>query len=159
MPEFQPIHTDTTGDTQTCQSVVMEQLEVSDFVKHYLAAAEWTDCNADHDDPDAEGIWPGFEQANGWHTDAVRDAIEDCENFIFLITNIEWDDCNLFEAYESAGGQNSLMGHDFWLTRNGHGAGFWDRGLGKVGDAMSEAAKTFGSKDCYLDQFGLINFQ
>jgi hypothetical protein len=26
------------------------------------------------------------------------------------------------------------VGHDFWLTRNRHGAGFWDRGYGKLGD-------------------------
>lgn len=24
-------------------------------------------------------------------------------------------------------------GRDFWFTRNGHGVGFWDRGLGQVG--------------------------
>ncbi len=37
-------------------------------------------------------------------------------------------------------------GHDFLLTRNGHGAGFWDRGLGEVGDRLSEAAKVYGSQ-------------
>ena len=36
-------------------------------------------------------------------------------------------------------------GHDFWLTRNGHGAGFWDRGLGELGDRLSEAARIYGS--------------
>lgn len=35
-------------------------------------------------------------------------------------------------------------GHDFWLTRNGHGAGFWDRGLGNDGVLLSEAARNFG---------------
>lgn len=36
------------------------------------------------------------------------------------------------------------VGHDFYLTRNGHGAGFWDRGLGEVGDRLSDAAKVYG---------------
>lgn len=40
-------------------------------------------------------------------------------------------------------------GHDFWLTRNGHGAGFWDRGLGPVGNRLSDDAKSFGSCDMY----------
>jgi len=40
-------------------------------------------------------------------------------------------------------------GHDFWLTRNGHGAGFWDRGLGKVGDELTAACKPYGSFDLY----------
>jgi hypothetical protein len=38
-------------------------------------------------------------------------------------------------------------GYDFWLTRLGHGAGFWDRGLGSVGDKLTEACKKFG--ECY----------
>lgn len=28
-------------------------------------------------------------------------------------------------------------GRDFWFTRNGHGVGFWDRGLGEIGEALS----------------------
>lgn len=36
-------------------------------------------------------------------------------------------------------------GHDFALTRNGHGAGFWDRGLGEIGDELSDLAKAEGS--------------
>ena len=43
-----------------------------------------------------------------------------------------------------------LAGHDFWLTRNGHGAGFWDRGLGQLGDDLTDAAKSFGSCDAYV---------
>lgn len=39
-------------------------------------------------------------------------------------------------------------GHDFWLTRNHHGAGFWDRGLGKVGDQLTKQAHAYG--ECYL---------
>jgi hypothetical protein len=42
----------------------------------------------------------------------------------------------------------SNAGHDFWLTRNGHGAGFWDRGLGEIGDALSDACERFG--ECWL---------
>ena len=42
------------------------------------------------------------------------------------------------------------FGHDFWLTRNGHGAGFWDRGLGDVGDRLTEAAEVYGAVDLYI---------
>ena len=31
--------------------------------------------------------------------------------------------------------------HDYWLTRNGHGVGFWDRGLGDVGVMLSDLAE------------------
>lgn len=36
-------------------------------------------------------------------------------------------------------------GQDFYLTRNGHGAGFWDRGYGEIGRQLTEAAKIYGS--------------
>ncbi|HEX6826548.1 MAG TPA: hypothetical protein VF077_09570 [Nitrospiraceae bacterium] len=48
-------------------------------------------------------------------------------------------------------------GHDFWLTRNGHGTGFWDRGLGVVGDRLTKAAKAYGSSDLYVGDDGKIH--
>ena len=41
-------------------------------------------------------------------------------------------------------------GHDFWLTRTGHGAGFGDRDLGEVGDRLAEHARSAGDRDVYL---------
>lgn len=41
------------------------------------------------------------------------------------------------------------IGHDLWLTRNGHGAGFWDRGLGELGDRLSDAAQAAGERYLY----------
>lgn len=32
----------------------------------------------------------------------------------------------------------SLFGHDFILSSNGHGAGFWDRGAGDLGRRISD---------------------
>lgn len=49
------------------------------------------------------------------------------------------------------------VGHDFWLTRNGHGAGFWDRALGDDGDTLTEAAQTYGGVDLYRGDDGLIH--
>lgn len=50
-------------------------------------------------------------------------------------------------------------GHDFWLTRNGHGAGFWDRGYGYIGDVLTYAAKTYGSYDLYVGDNGKVYAQ
>lgn len=47
----------------------------------------------------------------------------------------------------SKGSPESYAGHDFWLTRNGHGAGFWDRGLGDLGERLTEAAKAYNTAD------------
>lgn len=48
------------------------------------------------------------------------------------------------------------VGHDFWLTRNGHGAGFWDRGLGAVGQRLTALAESFGECDLYVGDDGLV---
>jgi hypothetical protein len=59
-------------------------------------------------------------------------------------------DCRSFQhdnAADLEGLDTEQCGHDFWLTRNGHGAGFWDRGLGALGDRLSDASKPYGSVD------------
>jgi len=52
----------------------------------------------------------------------------------------------------------SQIGHDFWLTRNGHGAGFWDRkeledGLG---EKLTKISKEFPEKTIYEGDDGKI---
>jgi hypothetical protein len=47
---------------------------------------------------------------------------------------------------------DAQAGHDFWLTRNGHGAGFWDRDLPNgLGDLLTKKAKAFSTCDLYID--------
>ena len=41
-------------------------------------------------------------------------------------------------------------GHDFWLTRQHHEAGFPERNLGEVGDRLTEAADKFGEVHLYV---------
>lgn len=38
-------------------------------------------------------------------------------------------------------------GHDFFLSRNGHGAGFWDRGHGERSERLHAAAKVYGTQE------------
>ena len=43
------------------------------------------------------------------------------------------------------GDLTDLAGHDFWLTRNGHGAGFWDGDYPESEETiLTDAARTFG---------------
>jgi len=55
-----------------------------------------------------------------------------------------------------SGMNDEQIGHDFWLTRNGHGAGFWDRGLGDMGEKLTEIAKSFGGCNAVLGDDGSI---
>lgn len=57
----------------------------------------------------------------------------------------------------ATGANDTQNGHDFWLTRNRHGAGFWDRGyLGDIGQALTDAAHAEGEADWYLGDDGMV---
>lgn len=56
----------------------------------------------------------------------------------------------------ASGQSDEQIGHDFWLTRNGHGAGFWDRGIGEIGNQLTAACKAYGNVDLYVGDDGLI---
>ncbi len=45
--------------------------------------------------------------------------------------------------------------HNFWLTRNGHGAGFWD-GDYKNGDELTEACMEYGERTLYVGDHDTI---
>jgi hypothetical protein len=49
-------------------------------------------------------------------------------------------------------------GHDFWLTRNHHGAGFWDGDWpDKVGKRLTDKSHAYGSFDLYVGDDGKIH--
>ena len=48
-----------------------------------------------------------------------------------------------------------LAGHDFFLTQAGHGAGFWDRGLGVLGDRLTDACNNVNI-EAYVGTDGLV---
>jgi hypothetical protein len=71
-------------------------------------------------------------------------------------------DCSRFtrenkKLLDGSGMDESDQAHNFWLSRNGHGSGFWDRGLGPLGDELHKVAKRFGEYDLYVGDDGYIH--
>lgn len=76
------------------------------------------------------------------------------------------EDCARFQSENAAdlracGQDDEYSGHDFWLTRCGHGAGFWDRDPSneserKALERLSLASKEFGNVDLYVGDDGKI---
>jgi hypothetical protein len=71
-------------------------------------------------------------------------------------------DCTAFreqnqETLDASGLDIDQQGHDFWLTRNRHGAGFWDRNLGDIGQKLTDAAHAFGEQNVYVGDDGLLH--
>ena len=96
----------------------------------------------------------GYDNSDIELTEDVRAAL-----LLDLVAFLDWkrEDCEEFAVrYLPKSGAYSpweCVGHDFALTRNHHGAGFWDRGLGDLGERLTEAAQSYGSCDliAYLD--------
>jgi hypothetical protein len=68
-------------------------------------------------------------------------------------------DCDSFRAaagkrLEERG--ESYAAHDFWLTRNGHGAGFWDGDWPHGGEFLTDLCKEFGACHLYVSDDGII---
>ncbi len=58
---------------------------------------------------------------------------------------------------ERADPVDAQAGHDFWLTRNGHGAGFWDGDWSEpAATALTSAAKACGEYNLNVDDNGQI---
>jgi hypothetical protein len=118
----------------------MTRDEISAMVRAYVECAVWagTDWSVeDHPIPldenyDVDDVTP----------DALASITADVEAFIAG---------NIADLANIDAGQ---AGHDFFLTRNGHGAGFWDRGLGAIGDRLTDAAHAYGESDLYVTSDG-----
>lgn len=110
-----------------------------DFFNSYVTCALWssTDDYGDFLDRayDEDDIAP----------EALASMREDCECF-----------CQDNADALKQAGDDSQNGHDFWLTRNHHGAGFWDRGYGQIGERLTDAAHTWGSSDLYVGDDGKV---
>ena len=94
------------------------------FIDSYLETAHW----ADKHDELGEPVDPEF----------LKYSTIEC--IAFLLRVRPYLDHSLYEQ----------AGHDFWLTREGHGVGFWDRvtlygSKGKIGLLLAEEAEGFGS--------------
>ena len=113
---------------------------MDDFTRHYLIAMLWSTTDDDQNPLDDRF---GVEDIA---SEAIASASADCAAFR------ERASADL----ESIGATDEQNGHDFWLTRNGHGCGFWDRGYGAAGDRLSEVAQSFGELWPYVGDDGLV---
>ena len=68
-------------------------------------------------------------------------------------------DCAQFQAENDLTGYPlENAGQDFWLTRNHHGAGFWENDFGTESqcDGLAKSAHAFGECDLYVGDDGKL---
>lgn len=124
------------------------------FTRGYIEAALWST----NDESTEQGGDP-LDQ-NYSPEDIAPEAMEkiraDCKKFY----TENYDDIQLLEQ-DPRSRQSSveeLAGFEFWLTRNGHGTGFWDADMDEEArDRLTAAAERFGEFDLIVGDDGLIH--
>ena len=107
------------------------------FTQAYYEAIYFTDTGDDEQPPTDAEIAP----------EAKKDIEADCAAF-YLKSDLE----ALYSKDAIA-----QAGHDFWLTRNGHGAGFWDGDWAEpMATELTTLSEAFGVVDICLGDDGLI---
>lgn len=106
-------------------------------------------------------LWSSYEISEGGDTLYTYDELESelasstidamRAEVTEFISGCETDRPNVFDGIS-----DEQIGHDFWLTRNGHGAGFWDRGLGERGDWLTKQTEGYGTSDLGVNADGKI---
>ena len=92
------------------------------FLTCYLATVAFTEGNTEDLDDDF-----------------IRESTIDCLSFYSRICCYLSDD------------EIEQAGHDFWLTRNRHGAGFWDGDWPIYGDMFTKIAEGYGEADAMYE--------
>lgn len=119
---------------------------LDEFTTAYLVAALWS--TTDHSDEDGgQSLDLNYDLCDIAPV-ALASAKKSCAEFQEEHKELL---AKAYELYTPRDGYHgpALAGHDLWLESNGHGVGFLDRGLGKIGEALSKAADAFG--ECYIE--------
>lgn len=118
--------------------------KLDSFTSSYIECALWS--STDDDGEPLDGLYTADDLAES----TLRQIVDNCADFQASFADL------LSQAYARDGYSSEQAGHDFWLTRNGHGAGFWDRGLDAIGQQLTDMAHSYGSCDLYIGDDGNI---
>jgi hypothetical protein len=120
--------------------------QLNAFITAYIRAMLWSSSAVMEDPADDLESLEGFEL----DPSTIERVTQDCTAFykeaFHILTHLDETCLNTFE----------FSGHDFWLTRNRHGTGFWDRGLGNAGDYLTALSHKAGEQDPYIGDNGKV---
>jgi hypothetical protein len=127
---------------------------IDNVLSAYVKCALWAESAYATVDDDGkmhhdENADQNFDALNFDINDVTPEALasmrEDVESFLTI------------NAGDLLGLTLTMIGHNFWLTRNHHGTGFWDRDLGERGDRLTQAAHAYGESNLLLSNDGTID--
>jgi hypothetical protein len=113
------------------------------FTRAYLECILWAET--DHSDDSGGDPLDENYSLDDFDPASLKQAIYDCRRF----QEENAADIALYDHQNWTAAE--LGGHDFWLTRNGHGCGFWDRNdflPADAGNRLTAASEEYG--ECYV---------
>jgi len=155
---FQNASQEVTAARKTASA---SDVDFEKFVKDYAVCALWSSMDNSDENTGGNPLDDNY-GINDISPDTMSEMRSDCQDFIAKVeaANILTGgmDADASEARANEEAFNDRGGHDFWLTRNGHGAGFWDGHYDKeTGDKLSEIARGFGEYNLYIGDDGKIH--
>jgi len=115
----------------------IDPAKLDEFTKAYIKCALWSSNDDSDEETGGEPLDENY-TVDDFDEESLRSIMVDCKKFQHV-----W---GKFIRHES----RAKAGHDFWLTRNHHGAGFWDGEWPETGDILSRASDSFGASDIYV---------
>jgi len=121
---------------------MLDYFDQDEFTRGYMNCALWIE-NDESDPSGGEPFDANYDETH-FSQEAMAAMIEDCRDF-------------QEKAGDKISGREDDAGHDFWLTRNGHGAGFWDGDWPTHGTVLERLAGTYGETHLELGEDGQIH--
>ncbi len=114
-----------------------------EFWEGYLLGLAFTGNDETGEEPEPLYSNPGGDIAEVVDIDKFSEALPNDDRLSLM------SDCLSFfvDAMPMIGDRFSEAGSDFHLTRNGHGAGFWDGDWPDHGDALTAMSKPYGTAE------------
>jgi len=118
-------------------------------VSAFIDALLWSECD-ENSEPFDENY-----SARDLSADTVATICADCAEFLRLCDAANLSDFDTLALRHNNSASIVNVGYDFCLTRNEHGAGFWDGDWDK-GDELTAIAQTFPPISLYLGDDGAV---
>jgi len=131
---------------------IAEDAKIDSFTRGYITALLWS-WLPESEDENEKTCEPIFENLS---REAIETSIEECKKFQTKNAGLLK---KYYKKYKPAENYTveECAGHDFYLTRCGHGVGFWDRGLGQLGEDLSGACG-YSERSLFCNDDDLLYF-
>lgn len=127
----------------------MKQSQLNPMQRAYVTAAFWSSTDDEGEPLDAKYSIEDIDP------ETLKRMMKDCDDFeakIMPILELSSD-----EERRECSKDWTDFGHDFWLTRNHHGAGFWDGDYpSEMGEKLTDIAQSFKECDLYISDDGKV---